>query len=52
LPIIRRNLAPPHPATTSAMAGVFEACLLVATAASIWVAVLAVLEFAVLDAIK
>jgi hypothetical protein len=44
---------PPHPATRRATAAAyFETGLLLATAASIWVAVLTVLGFAVLDAIK
>ena len=42
-----------HPATRRATAaGYFETGLLLATAASIWVAVLAVVGFAILDAIR
>ena len=50
---MRMASPPPHPATRRATAaGYFEAGLLLATAATIWVAVFAVVGFAVLDAMR
>jgi hypothetical protein len=51
--LVKMASPPPHPATRRATAAsYFETGLLLATAASIWIAVAAVLASAILDAIR